>query len=105
MIHPSNARYYPRYQIPTVKHGSESVVWGVFSTNGISSLVRIDGIINGLKYIEILKANLIPYIQETKSDGWIFQHDNDPKHTIKVVKQWLESSRIQVLQWPAESPD
>ncbi|KAG1273829.1 hypothetical protein G6F66_013093 [Rhizopus arrhizus] len=34
-----------------------------------------------------------------------FQHDNDPKHTSKVVKEYLQKQSYTVLQWPAQSPD
>ncbi|GJQ82157.1 hypothetical protein Trydic_g5997 [Trypoxylus dichotomus] len=27
------------------------------------------------------------------------------KHTARAVKQWLEEKQIQVLEWPAQSPD
>ncbi|KAK3514067.1 hypothetical protein QTP70_002909 [Hemibagrus guttatus] len=36
---------------------------------------------------------------------WTFQHDNDPKHTAKVVKKWLADKNINALQWPSQSPD
>ncbi len=33
--------------------------------------------------------------------GWVFQHDNYPKHT----KEWLKKQHIKVLEWPSQSPD
>ena len=33
------------------------------------------------------------------------QQDNDPKHTSKWAKQWFSDNNIQVLEWPAQSPD
>ncbi len=37
--------------------------------------------------------------------GWVFQHDNDPKHTVKATKEWLKKKHIKVLEWPSQSPD
>ena len=35
----------------------------------------------------------------------IFQQDNDPKHTSKKAKKWMEDNNITLLDWPAQSPD
>ncbi|KAI4880112.1 hypothetical protein NFI96_005082 [Prochilodus magdalenae] len=37
--------------------------------------------------------------------GWVFQHDNDPKHTARITKEWLRKKQIKVLEWPGPSPD
>ncbi len=37
--------------------------------------------------------------------GWVFQHDNNPKHTAKATKEWLKKKHIKVLEWPIPSPD
>uniref|UniRef100_A0A6Q2Z639 HMG box domain-containing protein n=1 Tax=Esox lucius TaxID=8010 RepID=A0A6Q2Z639_ESOLU len=34
-----------------------------------------------------------------------FQHDNDPKHSSKSTKAWLHQKKINVLEWPSQSPD
>ena len=37
--------------------------------------------------------------------GWVFQHNNDPKHMAKATKEWLKNKHIKVLEWPSQSPD
>ena len=51
--HPSNT-------IPTVKHGGGRIMLlGCFSVAGTGRFVRIDGIMNGAKYRQILEENLL----------------------------------------------
>lgn len=46
-----------------------------------------------------------PYSFEFMPIKWIFMHDNDPKHASNIVKAWLVDEQIDVLTWPAQSPD
>ena len=32
-------------------------------------------------------------------------HDNTPHNTAKLVKEYVEEENIQVMKWPAQSPD
>ena len=36
---------------------------------------------------------------------WIFQHDNNLKHTARATPVWFQTNSISVLTWPAQSPD
>jgi transposase len=83
------------------------MVWGCITAEDVGELVLIDGIMDSKKYIEILKAGLIKTIEKKGLDPKkvIFQHDNDPKHTAKITKEWLSRNKIEVMSWPAQSPD
>ena len=61
---------------------------------------------DGAMYCQILGENLLPSARALKMGrGWVFQHDNDPKHTAKATKEWLKKKHIKVLEWPSQSPD
>jgi hypothetical protein len=50
-----NIAHHPENIIPTVKHGGVSIMqWGCFSSAGTGKLVRIEGMMDGAKYREIL---------------------------------------------------
>ena len=86
--------------IPTVKHGGGSIMlWGYFSAAGTGRLVRIEGKMNAAMYRDILDENLL------QSRRFIFQQDNNPKHTAKISKEWLQVNSVIVLEWPSQSPD
>ena len=88
-------------------------VQSVYSTApadwAIDDLVRIDGIINAKKYRQILIHHAIPSGKRLIGNGFVFQQDNNPKHTALKVKSYFEkkgqSGDVQVLKWPPQSPD
>jgi transposase len=103
---PIGQRFNPKYQFPTVKHGGGNVmVWGCFSRNKIGPLHRIQGVMDQIKYKEIIKDHMIPHAKASMQKNWIFQQDNDPKHTAQSVKHFFQLNNIQVLEWPSQSPD
>lgn len=103
---PINKRLDPKYYKTSVKHGGGSVmVWGCFSGYGVGPLHEINGIMDRFGYRDILENVMYPYADEEMPLRWIFQHDNDPKHTAKVVKSWLQEHNVSVLNWPSQSPD
>ncbi|KAG2466467.1 TCB1 transposase, partial [Polypterus senegalus] len=92
--------------IPTVKHGDGIIMlWGCFSVTGTGRLVRIKGKMTAAMYRDILDENLLQSALDLRlGRQFIFQQDNDPKHTAKI-KKWLQDNSVNVLEWPSQSPD
>ncbi|KAL1921113.1 uncharacterized protein VTP21DRAFT_10829 [Calcarisporiella thermophila] len=86
--------------------GNGVMAWGCVTDHGVGNLRRIDGALNAALYCTILSEDYIGSLKRygINKSRVRFQHDNDPKHTAKVTKEWL-NNRISVLQWPPKSPD
>ncbi|GFW45021.1 transposable element Tcb2 transposase [Trichonephila clavipes] len=56
------------------------------------------------RYIkEVLQPQAIPFLEGLP--GAVFQQDNVRPHVAKTVKSYLHSQQVQLLPWPAYSPD
>ena len=83
---------------PTKKYGSLSVmVWACFSFHGVGRLVVIDDNINSLKYQQILIENLVPSAKMMGMKNFVFQQDNAPAHSSKLIKNFFEKNKIKLL--------
>jgi transposase len=92
----------------TVKFGGGNImVWGCMGWEGVGRLAEVEGRMDADQYVDILKKNLLPCLEESDipMEDLIFQQDNDPKHTSKKAKKWIEDNDITLLDWPPQSPD
>ena len=79
------------------------MVWGCMGWNGVGKLIEVQGKMNAGQYCQILEDGMEESFEklEMEEDECYFQQDNDPKQ----AAQWFEDNHVQVLEWPAQSPD
>ena len=81
------------------------MIWGGISGGDRTRLVIVNGNLNGVRYRdEILAPVAVPYLQR-QGAGCMLQHDNATSHTSHVTRTFLQQNNVQVLDWPAKSPD
>lgn len=97
----------PACVVPTVKHGGGNImVWASMSALGPGAIRLVDGVMDQYQYRSILEETMLPAAETTfVNRQWIFQQDNDPKHTARSVRQWLDDQDFETMGWPAQSPD
>ena len=100
-----NEPLQPKHVKQTVKHDASVMAWGCFSSSGVGDITIVEGHMNAQMYIIILSSNMIPSARRLFEVTYIFQQDNDPKHTARVVKKYPERKGIKVLDWSSQSPD
>lgn len=102
-----NQEMNPKHLRPTVKHGGGHVmVWGACSAGGVGKLHFVEGNMDKIQYLNILKANLKQSAEKLGiEDSFHFYQDNDPKHTALIVKEWLLYNCPRVIKTPPQSPD
>lgn len=91
----------PRFTQKTVKFGGGKImVWGYIQYGGVREICRVEGIINGLKYQEVLATSYLP----NHKKGQILHQDGAPSHTSISTSKFLKAKKIKVLQdWPVQS--
>ena len=111
----SNGRIYVRRLLneamqedtvqPYSAFSKKIMVWGAISSAGVGPLVRVDGTLNGEGYLQMLRYRLKKYYPRLFNGELIWQEDNAKPHKARVVQQWFEDRNVQVVDWPAQSPD
>lgn len=81
------------------------MVWGGISARGKTPLAVITGTVNSSRYQEILEEYLLPRMGELYPEGYVLQQDNAPCHAAKATKAFFAANGLEVMDWPANSPD
>lgn len=94
------------FSVAKVPQGGKKVMfWGAISSVGKVSLRTIKGKIDGKAYREFLLREGLVETRLVHGKSFIFQQDNAPAHRAKDTKLFLQDCKIEVLEWPPQSPD
>ena len=96
-----------KFVLSKTQGGGGSVgIWGCINKQGTGMSSLYDGRLNSLRYIDILDDNL----QASRDlfslgDELIYQQDNAPCHTAGIVTDYFVQNQVEIMPWPARSPD
>ena len=82
------------------------MVWGAFSGDkgraGLFFLPK-NVMMNGELYINVLSDHMVTMFEFHQCSHSM--HDSDPWHKAKKVTKWLQTKKIEALEWPRNSPN
>lgn len=81
------------------------MLWGGICSFGKRELCIIPRTLNANGYIEVYNDYFLLHTQQCYGEEYIFMHDSAPFHRAKVVTECLKNNNVNVLEWPAFSPD
>lgn len=113
---PIGEAWNPEYCVEKEKHPPKVHVWGCMASAGVGDIHVFTENLDKELMKKILSDHLIKSARQfwpiIKGIGkkelithWWFQQDNDPKHSSRLVQNWLNRSGIDCIDWPPYSPD
>lgn len=80
-------------------------VWRVIFWKGLVRLVRTEKNMDSQNYCSVLEGCLLNFSDASFANNWILQQDNASVHKSDYTAEWLNAADVDVLDWPAKSPD
>jgi transposase len=99
---------FERLTVGTKNFGGGSLMfWGCMGYNGTGLGCKLEGTLTKEVYLEILGDELSSSLEHLQLEPGeiIFQQDNASAHKAKLCLKWFEDHNIELLEWPAYSPD
>ena len=84
--------------------GGSVMVWGGIMCRRKTNLIVVQGILNAQGYInQILQPEAVSFLQ--RHGPAILMHVNARPHVARICRQFINRNNVNVLTWPAVSPD
>ena len=81
------------------------MVWGAISSVGTLHLLCTDPSVTAESYVNMLERDFFDVMDYNLPDDVIWMHDNAPAHRASYTREFFQRKGMEVLQWPACSPD
>jgi hypothetical protein len=99
-------RYLPECVVPSMKFGGGGItVWGCFSWNRLGPPLILRGKLNAEGYKGILSCCVLRMVEDQfGDDSCLYQHDSDPWHKSRSMREWFVDNKVPKMDWPVQSP-
>jgi transposase len=102
-------RYNPKYTVHKVAHPVKVNVWACFCGRGPGYIYIFNETMDAVLMKKILSENLLPsaalYFEDDPPEQWWLLHDNDKKFNSALVKEFLHTRGVSLIEFPPYSPD
>lgn len=87
--------------------GGSIHIWAGITRDHKTPLVIFNNNVTAHTYVNnVVQPVIVPFMQQNFPNGdGILQQDNAPPHTARMTRQHLQQNNVNVLPWPALSPD
>ena len=85
--------------------GGKIMIWGTMAASGVGSIKVITDRLNAERYQALLREYLQPDGRKLIGQIFTFQQDGAPCHTATSTFAMIHRSAVDLMPWPAQSPD
>ncbi|EYB96308.1 hypothetical protein Y032_0151g2804 [Ancylostoma ceylanicum] len=85
--------------------GGSLMVWGAFCAASKLEIAFVSCRMDSAEYQGTLQRHLLPFLRGRRLLKYTFQQDNAAVHVSQSTKTWLSENRVNLMDWPACSPD
>ena len=73
------------------------MIWAGIGYFGKTSIKFIDGRMNSVRYINLIKKQINNHAERISESDYIFQQDNASVHTSRLVQSYFNENNISIL--------